>query len=208
MVAPSVVRTSTDFYPPVTLQLWPAFDITVDKFIELCQQNRDLRLELTAEGELEIMSPAFSETGAKNLDLSMSLGFWAKQDKTGIAFDSSAGFKLPNGAIRAPDASWIRRDRVAQLTDEQKQKFWQICPDFVVELRSSSDTLRKLQKKMKEYIRNGAQLGWLIDPETRQVFIYRPNQPVETLKNPLTLTGDPTLPGFVLDLKEIWEPNF
>jgi len=208
MVAPSTIHTSTDFYPTMTLQLWPAIELTVDKFIEICQLNRDLRFELTAGGELEIMPPAFTETGAKNLSLSSLLYQWAKKNQQGIAFDSSAGFKLPNGAIRSPDAAWIHRDRLEHLTSEQKQKFWLICPDFVVELRSSSDRLRKLQAKMKEYLKNGAQLGWLIDPEERQVFVYRPGHPVEHLKTPTFLSGDPILPGFTLDLQEIWEPDF
>ncbi|HLF90143.1 MAG TPA: Uma2 family endonuclease, partial [Anaerolineales bacterium] len=138
----------------------------------------------------------------------VALGVWARQDGTGIAFDSSTGFTLSNGAVRSPDASWIRRARLEQLTTRQKAKFWAVCPDFVIELRSSSDSLQKLQNKMKEYLKNGAQLGWLIDPEERQVFVYRLGHPAEHLKNPTTISGDPILPGFILDLKEIWEPDF
>ena len=208
MVAPSSISSKTDYHPAFTLQLRPAIELTDEQFIEICQLNRDLRFERTSGGELEIMSPVFSKTGAINFRLALFIGNWAIKDETGVAFDSSTGFKLPNHAIRSPDVSWIRKDRLAQLTPAQKQKFWQICPDFVIELRSSSDSLRKLQNKMKEYIKNGAQLGWLIDPEERQVFVYRPSQTAEHLKNPTTLSGEPLLPGFALDLKDVWESDF
>lgn len=191
----------------VTLQLWPAIEMTDDQFFEFCQINRDWCIERTKEGELEIMSPSGGETGSTNLGIEAALYNWSKRDGTGVGFNSSTGFDLPNGATRAPDASWVRRERLADLTREQKKKFLPLCPDFVVELRSPSDSLRALQEKMEEYVNNGAQLGWLIDPEERQVFIYRPGQPVEHLKNPTSLVGDPLLSGFVLDLKEIWEPD-
>jgi len=192
----------------VTLQLWPIIEITADQFFEFCQLNRDWRIERTNEGELEIMSPSGGETGSQNAELTMSLRSWTKKDGTGIAFDSSTGYDLPNGATRAPDASWVRRERLADLTSEQKKKFLPLCPNFVLELRSPSDSLRALQEKMIEYLQNGAQLGWLIDPEERQVFVYRPGNPVEHLENPSSLSGDPVLPGFTLDLQEIWEPGF
>ncbi|MGH2543269.1 MAG: Uma2 family endonuclease, partial [Ardenticatenaceae bacterium] len=125
---------------------------------------------------------------------------------TGVVGDSSAGFILPNGAMRSPDASWVRRTRLAALSEEQRQRFLPLCPDFVIELRSPTDALSTLQQKMQEYIANGAQLGWLIDPQRRQVHIYQPEQEALTLDHPASLSGDPILPGFVLDLKLIWEP--
>jgi Uma2 family endonuclease len=133
---------------------------------------------------------------------------WAWQDGTGVTFGSSGGFILPNGAMRAPDAAWVLRSRLAPLSAEQKQKFLPLCPDFVVEIRSPSGRLSTAQAKMQEYIDNGARLGWLIDPFSCVVYVYRPNQPVERLENPAAISGDPVLPGFVLDLQRIWEPGF
>jgi Uma2 family endonuclease len=133
---------------------------------------------------------------------------WALQDGTGVSFDSSTGFNLPNGVTRSPDAAWVKRFRLAGLTPEQREKFLPLCPDFVVDLGSPSNRLSSLQEKIQEYLDNGAQLGWLIDPPGRQVYVYRPNRPVEGLENPATILGDPILPGFVLDLQEIWEPGF
>ncbi len=178
--------------------------LTKEQFAFLCQENRDLRFELTAQQELVIMPPAGSETGRRNSKLAVRLGTWAEADGTGVVFDSSAGFTLPNDAIRSPDASWIRQERWNALTKEQRVGFAPICPDFVVELRSPSDRLSELQAKMEEYIDNGARLGWLIDPIDKQVYIYRPGQPVETLDNPVTVSGDPVLPGFVLPVHELW----
>jgi Uma2 family endonuclease len=189
----------------VVLRLKPVINLTDDQLVELCQLNSELRIERTAEGELLIMPPTVGETGAQESELNWQLRTWAKQDKTGVAFGSSAGFTLPNGAMRSPDAAWVRRSRLATLTRAQKQKFLPLCPDFVIELRSPSDSLRALQAKMEEYIANGAQLGWLLDPKERRAYIYRPQRQVERLENPATLLGDPELPGFVLDLREIWE---
>ena len=132
---------------------------------------------------------------------------WAKQDQTGVAFDSSGGFKLPNGATRSPDAAWVKRSRLAALTRDQKQKFLPLCPDFVIELRSPTDNLQATQDKMREYMDNGAQLGWLIDPLTRRVHAYRPQSQPEILEAPDTVSADPFLPGFRLDLQRIWEPG-
>lgn len=189
----------------VVLQPDPNMDD--DQFFEFCQRNRDLRIERSAQQEIIIMPPTGGETGTRNFELSRQFGNWAKKDNSGATFDSSTGFKLPNKAERSPDTSWIRRERLAKLTAEQKRKFIPLCPDFVVELRSPSDDLDKVKAKMDEYIANGAQLGWLIDPETRKVHVYRPNQPVEILDNPQQVSGDPELPGFVLELAEIWEPD-
>jgi Uma2 family endonuclease len=187
----------------LTVNLKP-FVETDDEFFELCLANPDLRLERTATGEVIIMAPAGSETGARNLSISGQLWAWNERYRLGEAFDSSTGFKLPNGADRSPDASWIVQERWDALTREQKQKFAPICPDFVVELRSPSDSLETVREKIKEYMANGAQLGWLIDPNTRQVEVYHPCQEVEILDNPKTVSGDPLLPGFTLDLAGIF----
>jgi Uma2 family endonuclease len=178
--------------------------LTEEQFMRLCQENRDLRFELTAQGELVIMPPAGSETGHRNSTLTLRVAGWAETDGTGLVFDSSTGFTLPNGAIRSPDASWVKQERWAALTQDQREKFAPLCPDFVVELRSPTDRLPVLQEKMQEYMANGARLGWLIDPLDKRVYAYRPDQPVESLDNPTTLSGDPVLPNFVLHVRELW----
>ncbi len=193
---------------PVVLRLHPVINLTDDQLVEFCAINRELRIERTAQGELQIMPPTFGETGYQNAKITAALLVWAEQDRTGVAFDSSTGFLLPNGAMRSPDAGWVRRSRLAALTKEQKGKFIPLCPDFVVELRSPTDRLSTVQAKMQEYMENGAQLGWLIDPEERRVYIYRQQGPVESLNAPTTISGHPMLPGFVLNLQTIWEPDF
>jgi Uma2 family endonuclease len=198
--------------PSVTYELtWPVkinvqrTHLTEEQFELLCQENPELRLELTAQGELIIMPPTGSESGWRSGETFLSLGTWAKQDGTGLSFDSSTGFTLPNGAIRSPDASWIRRERWTALTKAQRVKFAPICPDFVVEVRSQADKLPDLLEKMQEYIDNGARLGWLIDPLEQRVYIYRPGRPVEMQDNPSSVSGDPELLGFVLQVHELWE---
>jgi Uma2 family endonuclease len=191
-------------HPPLIVQLRPVLDLTDDQFLELSQLNRDLRMELTAQRELIIMPPTGGEAGDRNAELTMQLRSWAKRDGTGSTFDSSTGFRLPDRAVRSPDGSWVRRSRLDALTPEQMKEFIPLCPDFVVELRSPTDSLNVTQEKMQEYIENGALLGWLIDPEQRRVYVYRPNQRVEEMREPESLAGDPLLPGFVLDLNEIW----
>jgi Uma2 family endonuclease len=188
---------------PSNLELKLDIDLTDEQFFQLCQNNRDLKFERTADGDLIIMVPTGSETSKRNFDLAVQLGIWNRKTGLGVAFDSSGGFRLPNGADRSPDASWVRRERWDALTTEQKEKFAPLCPDFVVEIRSPSDALSKLQEKMREYIENGARLGWLLDRKNQQVEIYRPNQEVEILQSPKTLSGEDVLPGFVLDLSEI-----
>jgi Uma2 family endonuclease len=188
----------------LTLNLNPIIKLTDEQFFELCQENENIRLERTAKGELIIMSPAGGETGNRNGRLTQQLFNWADNDDSGIAFDSSTGFKLPNGADRSPDASWIKLERWDALTPEQQKKFPPICPDFVVELMSPSDSLKETQDKMKEYRDNGAVLGWLINRKSRQVEIYRLNQEVEVLESPVTVSGEDVLPGFILNLESIW----
>ncbi|MEI1373292.1 Uma2 family endonuclease [Nostoc sp. UHCC 0926] len=186
---------------PSTLKL--KIDLTDDQFFQMCQQNRDYRFERTASGELLIMPPTGSDTGNRNFDMVVELGIWNKQTKLGKGFDSSTGFTLPNGAERSPDVSWVKIERWNALTPEQQEKFAPICPDFVVELRSRTDSLKELQDKMQEYIENGAQLGWLIDRKNKRVEIYRPGKDVEILDNPASLSGENILPGFVLHLQQI-----
>ena len=189
---------------PLLVHFQPVLQLTDDQFYELCQLNRELRIERTAQGELLIMPPAGWETSEYNAEICMQLRQWAKREGTGTTTDSSGGFILPNTAVRSPDAAWIRHDRLTTLTAEQRKKFLPLCPDFVLELRSPTDSLSVLQDKMQEYMENGAQLGWLIDPVRRQVFIYRPDLPVEQLEKPDSVSGEPLLPGFRLDLREIW----
>ncbi len=181
-----------------------SFQLSDEQFYQLCQDNRDLRFERNAKGDLWIMPPTGGETGNRNSKITQKLGNWTDQDGTGIAFDSSTGFKLPNGADRSPDASWIPLEKWNSLTPKQRQKFIPLCPDFVIELRSKSDSLKSLQEKMREYIDNGTRLGWLLNRKDRQVEIYRQGKEVEVLDNPKTLSGEDILPGFVLDLELIW----
>lgn len=188
---------------PVALDLH-SVRLTDDQFYQLCQDNDDLRLELTAEGELIIMPPTGGSTGSRNATITARVTVWAEKDGTGLSFDSSTMFILPNGAKRSPDASWVSRERWDALSEEERDKFVPLCPDFVAELRSPSDSLSFLQDKMDEYISNGAGLGFLLDPKAKRVYVYRPSKPVESLDNPQTVSGDPVLPGFVLDLKDIW----
>jgi len=180
------------------------FVATSDEFFELCKANPTLHLERTATGEVIIMPPAGGETGSRNLSIGSQLWNWNERERAGVAFDSSTGFHLPNGADRAPDASWVRQERWDALSTVQKRKFPPLCPDFVVELCSPSDNTKTVREKMQEYIDNGARLGWLIDPETRTVEIYEPGEEVETLYNPDRVAGDPVLPGFVLNMKRVW----
>jgi Uma2 family endonuclease len=190
---------------PLHSPLELTLELTDEQFFQLCIDNRDLRFERTASGRLIIMPPTGSETGNFNIDLSYQLQSWSRQNKhLGIAFDSSTGFKLPDGTDISPDAAWIRRDRWDALTAEEKKKFAPICPDFVVELRSTTDSIEKLRAKMKVYVKNGARLGWLLDRKNRKVEISRQGREVEILDEPATLSGEDVLPGFVLDLTDIF----
>ncbi|NET72748.1 MAG: Uma2 family endonuclease [Sphaerospermopsis sp. SIO1G2] len=188
----------------VTLQIPQALQFTDDEFVEIVAANKDLRLELSHQGELIVMSPTGGETGNRNFEMYLDLGIWNRKHKLGKAFDSSTGFKLPNGATRSPDVSWIKIAKWNILTPEQRKKFLPLCPDFVIELVSESDDLAETQAKMREYINNGLLLGWLINPKTKQVEIYRQNQEVEILSNPQTLSGEDVLPEFILDLQPIF----
>ena len=181
-----------------------ALQVTREQFAALAVANRDLRLERTATGHLIVNPPTGGETGHRNFSITGQLSVWFEANDTlGKAFASSTGFDLPNGANRSPDASWVRKERWEALTPEQREGFVPLCPDFVVELRSKTDSLKELREKMQEYMDNGTQLGWLIDPKNKRVEIYRPGQVVEILENPSKLSGEEILPGFVLALKRI-----
>jgi Uma2 family endonuclease len=188
----------------LTVNFKSVIEMTDEQFFELCQNNRELRFERTANGDLIIMPPTGGETGNRNGRITQQLMNWTDVDGTGIAFDSSTCFKLPNGADRSPDASWVKLERWNALTDEEKEKFPPICPDFVIELLSPSDSLKTTQEKMREYIANGVRLGILINRKSRQVEIYRPGKEVEVLDSPVTVSGEDVLKGFVLNLGMIW----
>lgn len=174
-------------------------------FYEFCQRNKNFRFEMNAKGELIIMPPTSLETSNKNSEINLQLRLWAKRDKSGIAFESDGLFILPNGAKRASDAFWIIKEKYFALSEkEREEQFARIVPDFVIELRSKSDNLRKLQNKMREYIENGVRLGWLIDPTVKRVHIYRGDKSVEILENPALISGEDVLRGFKFDVTEIW----
>lgn len=180
-----------------------SLQMTDEQFFQLCQDNRDLRFERNSNGDIVIMTPTGGETSNRNSGINYQLYAWNRENKLGVTFDSSGGFKLPNGADRSPDAAWIPLAKWNNLTDQQRQKFLPLCPDFVIELRSPSDNLKTLQNKMKEYLRNGTKLGWLINPKDKQVEIYRQGKEVEILDNPTTLSGEDVLTNFLLDLELI-----
>jgi Uma2 family endonuclease len=196
--------TELDYHIPPELTALTHQSVTPDQFERLCGEYRELRLELTSTGELIVMPPTGSETGRRNSNLIYQLEVWSRKDRTGICLGNDVGFVLPNGAIRSPDAAWIRHEKWDSLTKQQRERFGSFCPDFVVELSSPTDRVSPLRRKMVEYLENGASLGWLIDPFKRQVYVYEPNEEVVILDNPETVAGEPLLPGFKLNLTEIW----
>lgn len=187
-----------------TINLHPVIKMTDEQFFQLCQANHDIKFERTAQGELIVMAPTGGETGRYNSEIGADLVLWNRQTELGVVFDSSTCFKLPSGADRSPDAAWIQLERWNALTPAQKEKFPPICPDFVLELLSPTDSLKATQAKMKEYQNNGARLGWLIHRYTQQVEIYRIGQAVEVLQSPDTLSGEDVLPKFALSLRSAW----
>ena len=176
-----------------------------DAFFGWCQENENLSIERTAEGEIEIMAPAGWESGSRNNEISYHLTAWAKRDGKGIASDSSTGYILPNRAERSPDASWTLKERLRNVPAEARRRFLPLCPDFVIDLRSPSDSLTKLQTKMEEYLANGASLGWLIDPMERTVHVYRPDADPEVLNNPSSIAGEGPVSGFLLELGLVFD---
>jgi Uma2 family endonuclease len=192
-----------DAFLPATLTAPPMTD---EEFAHFCAQHPDLFFEMTAEGELIVMPPTKTLTGARNLEILVQLGHWSRRDGRGIATDSSTGFVLPNGARRSPDAAWTSKAEIAKLSRQSREGFWHLCPAFAIELRSQSDRIRTLRAKMAEYIANGAQLAWLIDPETRAVEIYRPTREPEVIEKAESVTGEGPVEGFLLDLRPVWDP--
>ena len=188
----------------ITLNLNSLIKLTSEQFYQLCEENPELKLERNASGELIAMPPTGGETGRSNSKFNLQIGLWNEQTELGEVFDSSTGFTLPNKADRSPDASWVEKSRWSALTPQQREKFIPLCPDFVIELVSPSDSLKKTQEKMQEYRENGCRLGWLINRKKREVEVYRLGQDVEVLQSPLTLSGENVLPGFVLNLQKIW----
>ncbi|MCM0592582.1 MAG: Uma2 family endonuclease [Gloeotrichia echinulata IR180] len=188
----------------LTLNLNSVIKLTKDQFYQLCAENPDLKLERNAQGELIIMPPTGGETGKSNSTINAQIWFWNDQNQLGEVFDSSTGFTLPSGADRSPDVSWVEKSRWDALTKEQKEKFIPLCPDFVIEIMSPNDSLKKTQMKMQEYIENGCRLGWLLNRKKQEVEIYRPGKDVELLKLPQTISGENVLPGFVLNMQKIW----
>jgi Uma2 family endonuclease len=197
-------------FSPIDLHVPPNFIVDVhsvltgEDFDQLVRDNPELRMELTATVELILMPPTGARTGLLNAELNRQFGTWAKTNRGGVVFDSSTLFTLPSGARRSPDLSWVKRERWDALTDEEQESFAPLCPDFVIELRSRSDNLPPLEDKMLEYIANGAIMAWLIDPLRKRVYIYRPNRTAEILEDPKSVSGDPELPGFKLDMRELW----
>lgn len=203
-ITPTFQKIEVWGYPGMEVDLGSVRTFSDDEFLEFCRRNPDARIERESNGEIIVMAPAFTETGGMNMNLSFFVAAWARQDGTGRAFESSTGFTLPNRALRSPDASWVSHERWNALSDEERAGFATICPDFVVELRSSSDPLPKVRAKMEEYMDNGSMLGWLIDPIERKVYVYKPNSAVEVIEDAAEISAEPVLKGFVLDLTEIW----
>ena len=181
-----------------------SFRVTDQQFEQLAIVNCDIRLEKASDGELIVLSPTGAQTGNRNVELATEFAIWNRKYQLGKVFDSSTGFKLPNGATRSPDVSWVAIDRWNNLTEVERQRFAPICPDFVLELRSSSDSIAQLSQKMQEYIENGALLGWLINPQDQEVEIYKPNQEKQILKNPIEISAETVLPNFTLKTNLIW----
>jgi Uma2 family endonuclease len=195
--------TIDESFLPATLTAHPMTD---EQFAEFCAEHPDLSFEMTADGELIVTAPTFSLTGNRCIKVGYQLEAWAESNDRGLAFGSSAGFVLPDGARRSPDASWVLREKFEQLTEEAQEGFWHLCPDFVIELRSKSDRIKTLRNKMREYMSNGAQLGWLINPETRVVEVYRSAREPEILTGISSVKGEGPVAGFILDLTRIWDP--
>ncbi len=189
----------------LTINLNPVIQLTDEQFYHLCRVNPDVKFERNTERELIIMSPTGGETGKRNAKLTTRFCLWNEQTNLGEVFDSSTCFRLPNGADRSPDVAWIQKERWDGLTSEQKEKFPPIAPDFVLELMSPTDNLKETQAKMREYMDNQVRLGWLMNRKSQRVEIYRQGKPVEVLENPTELSGEDVLPGFVLDLRIVWE---
>ena len=186
------------------LDLSPVTTLTREQFYLLCEANPDRKLERSSTGELIVMAPTGGETGFRNSNLNFYVFKWNLEKKEGLVFDSSTGFSLPQGSDRSPDVAWIPLEKWETLTPEQSKGFLPLCPDFVIELLSPSDSWKLGQEKMAEYRVNGCRLGWLFDPKNKRVAIYRPDREVEILEAPTLLSGEDVLQGFVLDVRFLW----
>ena len=196
-----------DIATPSSIRIEPDQRVTQDEFYDFCMANPDLRIELTAEGEIVIIPPTGAETGYRNNEIARQLGNWTRRDGRGRAFDSNTEYLLPDGSALSPDASWVDRVRLARLTREQKRKFPPLVPDFVIELTSPSDRLTRVRKKMEAWISNGVKLGWLLDADRRTAYVYRPRRAPEKMVAPKELKGEGPVSGFPLELAEIWDPD-
>jgi len=201
MARPPAIETETGIWVALNIG---SVGLTDDQFLQLCRENGDFHFEITAEKELIIMTGSNPETDRKNAEITMQLGLWAKHDGTGVFFGSSAILVLPSGARWIPDGAWMRKSRWNRLSEEQKSGLTEFCPDFVIELRSPSDRLRPLQARMEEYIQNGAELAWLLDPIRNCATIYRSGRSPEHIEKPTVINGDPELPGFKFDFREMF----
>ena len=191
-----------DAFLPATLAGHPMSD---DEFAAFCAEHPDLSFEMSAEGEIIVMPPTYTKTGVRNTRINRQLDVWAEADGRGFASDSSSGFVLPNGARRSPDAAWVAMSRVEALDLGSQEKYWHLGPDFVIELKSSTDRMRKVKAKMREWMANGAQLAWLIDLETSTVTIYRPDGTEEVRTGIDSIAGEGPVNGFILNLTRIWD---
>lgn len=200
MARPPAIETETALWLALNIE---SLNLTDDRFLRFCSDNEEFEFEISAKKELIIMSPATPKTGRRNAEITMQLENWAKKDGAGVSFDSSSIFTLPNGAKRSPDGAWISKSRWNRLSEEEKDSCTNISPDFVIELRSTSNRITKLKEKMEEYIANGVRLGWLLDPHDNCAYIYRPGKPPERIDNPAIISGGPILPGFKFDFREI-----
>ncbi len=206
---PVVASTAIEYAPGyIDLHLPPSLRLDEDGLFDICRANRELRIERNTDGDLEIMPPTGAETGARNAYLTGEVAAWAKGDGRGVVFDSSTGFLLPNGAMRSPDVAWVLRARLSELSPQQKRHFLPLVPDLVIELASPSDDPETLRTKMREWRDNGVQLGWLILPDHRQVWVYRPNAEPVCLDVPQSMRDEGRLPGLALPLETIWTPGF
>jgi Uma2 family endonuclease len=199
-----VNKTGDTSMTALTLNINSIINLTKEQFYQLCEENPDLKLERNPQGELIIMPPTGGETGRSNVNLILQVASWNEQNQLGEVFDSSTGFTLPSGADRSPDVSWVEKSRWDALTKEQKERFIPLCPDFVIEILSPNDSLKKTQQKMQEYIDNGCSLGWLLNRKKQEVEIFRPGKDVEILSLPQTLSGESILPGLIVNLQKIW----
>ena len=193
---------------PVELCLDPVIKLTAEEFAAFCTVNKGARIERRVDGTLEILGPTYGYIGSKNATISTRLYEWAKRDGSGMAFGSLMGYTLPNGAMRSPDSSWVPKSRLRELAPEDAERFIPLCPDFVLELRSHCDSLRLLQAKMEEFMDNGSRLGWLLDIKGKRAYEYHPSEAMKIIENPDNLSGEPVLPGFTLELREIWDNPF